>query len=269
MFCQSCGGEYADWVQKCPYCGSVNERADEKLYLQHLENVRQRLNMVDRESEVIYRRNVGGTVKKLMKKVLILVAVVVGLTVFFAVRSSINDRKMEEFSLRRLEWEQQEFPKLDEWYAAGEYDRIVEENRSLVTGGKSEFSLYNWRHYYYICEFYADYAAIQKAYEPGLDGGILGSAMYAALRLKYNTSEEYLNRLQESYRANGAHGISPEEAELVRSYRPAADELFYGFLGWSESEMDAFYKECSSGDYFRVVPCYNRAEQIAKEMNGQ
>lgn len=269
MFCASCGGEYAEWVHKCPYCGSVNERADERLYMQHLEEVRKRLDVVDEESEMSYRAGVRRGVGKAGQTIAILAAAVILLGLagwrYSAFRADRQERKNLEF----LEWSREEFPKLDEWYAAGDYDRILEEYHTLLAQKNWDHSILSWPHYYFAVDLYGEHDAIRKVMEPMMAGEdyedyLLGSAIYGAMRLKYTCTDEYLKQLRTSYDANGTYGITAEEEEKIKVFRQEAQDFFEKGLGWTEAETDAFYEECRQGDVIRLDPCYKKAEEIVK-----
>lgn len=270
MICPSCGGEYADWAQKCPYCGSVNEKADERLYLNHLEELRRRLDVVDEESEVTYRRQVSHQSRRLLKPLVVLLGAVllifcVGMTI-----STVSKNRQEERQLDQLEWEREEFPRLDAWYEAGEYDAILEENNRLLTDLKNNYSLYGWAHYTYIFDFYQSHLDVQRIMSE-LDSGetpdaySLAGGIYSALHLRCETTEDYLARLQTTFRSNGRYGLTQEEADSVRQMQETAGRFFTEYLKWTDAELMDFYKSASKDGYIRWDSCMKKGEALAKE----
>lgn len=267
MFCTSCGGEYADWVQKCPYCGSVNEHADEKKYLTHLEELRLRLDQVDEESEFVYRARIGHSMKKTSGIILIFAACLMMAAAVGMLLSARNDRKEEQRQIRQMQWERENFPIFDQWYRAGEYDRIMDAFYAQLDD--SDASIYSWPHYYFVCDFYQSHCCIQEAAQTVRSGEIpesyiLGDAIYNALRLRYEVTDAYLRQLRSSYDSNGCYGITEEELPIVQGYRAEADVFFAEALHWSDEEVEAFYKSCAKDGYLSVVPCFDKADEVIK-----
>lgn len=270
MICPSCGGEYADWAQKCPYCGSVNEKADERLYLNHLEELRRRLDVVDEESEATYRRQISYQSGRLLKLLGILLGAAVLLFCIGMTISTVSKNRQEDRQLDQLEWEREEFPKLDAWYETGDYDAILEEQRTLLLDAKSSYSLYGWPHYTYIFDFYQSHLDLQQTMSE-LDSGkspdayLLAGGIYSALHLRCETTEDYLNRLQTSYRSNGRYGLTPEEADSVRQMQETAGRFFTEYLKWTDAELTEFYESASGDGYIRWDSCMKKGQALVKE----
>ena len=91
MICPNCGGEFADWALKCPYCGGVNDKGAEAEYMKHMEELRKRLDNLDEESEASYSKSMSRTVKRLLIVIgILLAAAVVIILAFFIVRKNVT-----------------------------------------------------------------------------------------------------------------------------------------------------------------------------------
>ena len=268
MNCPSCGGEYADWAQKCPYCGTVNEAADEKLYLEHLEQIRQRLDSVDEEAEQAYKKDIGSSVGRIGKIALAVLAAVMLISALAVGISAVSKRRTEAENIRQSEWENEEFAVLDTWYAAGEFEKIIKEEERLFLSD-SDYSLYNWPHYNFVFDYWMPYNTLQANLENWaecrIDKFSLSDSLYYAALLKYGTREDVLKRLTEAQKYNGRYGLSEEEALKAREFGAPADGLFRDKLGWGEETAAAFLDEAVSDDYVKISVCDELAEKLIKE----
>lgn len=268
MNCPSCGGEYADWVQRCPYCGTVNEAADEKLYLEHLEQIRKRLDSVDEEAEQAYKKDIGRSINRIGKMALAVLAAVVIVSALVAGISNISSRRREVENIRRIEWESEEFAVLDRWYASGEFEKIIKEEERLLLSD-SDYYLYNWPHYSFVFDYWMPYRALQANLENwaecSKDEFSISDSLYYAAVLKYGVDEDVLKRLTEAQKYNGCYGLAEEEAIKAREFGVLSDMFFRDKLGWSEDTTAAFLDEAITDDYVKISVCDEFAEKLIKE----
>lgn len=268
MNCPSCGGEYADWAQKCPYCGTVNEAADEKLYLEHLEQIRQRLDNVDEEAEQAYKKDIGSSVGRIGRTALAVLAAVLLVSALAVGVSAVSSRRTEAKNIRQSEWENEEFAVLDAWYASGEFEEIIKEDERLFLSN-SDYYLYNWPHYNFVFDYWMSYHTLQANLENwaecSKDEVSLSNSLYCAAMLKYGAKEDVLKRLTEAQKYSGRFGLTEEEALKVREFGALADVLFRDKLGWSEETAAAFLDEAVTNDYVKISVCDKRAEELIKE----
>lgn len=266
MFCPNCGGEFADWALKCPYCGSTNTRGAEKEYMAHMEELKKRLDQVDEESESGYQKTVSRVVKRLLIFAGIAGAlIVIALTVLVMWEKRL-DRKSEEWQIAESAWQKEEYVKLDEMYEKCDYDGIIKEADEALT---EDHSISGWEHYEYVMEFYAYYAnilAARKQIEEGTgDVYTLGEGIYGALHLMKEVSTGQVSQLEEFYRQyQKAPGLTEEEGQLVREYIKEAEEFLENTLSWTQDEIDSLYESCKSDGYFSVSPCFDKAEELSE-----
>lgn len=96
--CVSCGADYDAALRRCPYCGTATLEADEKEYMDTLEDVRKDLEEYGSEGSKELKRGLSKTVL-IMIVILIAAAILIGGSIWLTGVSSRNDsqRKKEEF----------------------------------------------------------------------------------------------------------------------------------------------------------------------------
>lgn len=264
MNCPSCGAEYADWARVCPYCGTVNENADERAYLDHMDQLRKRLDNVDEEAESSYLSGVKGVTGKVLRlagiAVLAALAVAAAVTGFLKVR----DLRWEREEAMQKEWESEAFPVLDELYASGDYGKVLDKGYELIEG--TDFYFDGWPHYWFVFDCFGSHEFINYCrQELSESGSVPCIAVCDALELICITDgqiETYMNGSTDSY---NPYIIIPEEAALVRSYREDAMEFILGDLGFTPQEREEL-KEASFSEYgfLSYSACADALERMGK-----
>lgn len=266
MICPNCGGEFADWALKCPYCGSVNDKGAEAEYMKHMEELRKKLDNLDDESASDYNKSMSKTVKQLLTVIgiLLAVAVVIIIAVFIVKKNTLQ--KDEDFYLAEKAWQKEEYKKLDAMYAEGDYAGIIDEYYSLLD---EPYSISGWTHYCYITEFYYYYSNILTAKaqfdEDNGDYYTLGMGIYSALYLYKYTTDDYLSQLEDNYKTNGTYGLSTDEVEIIRDYQTDSKDFLESTLGLSADELDSLYTECAPDGYLDIESCLVKANELAED----
>lgn len=265
MICPNCGGEFADWALKCPYCGGTNEQGAESEYMKHMEELRCKLDHLDEEAQESYKSSMDLTLKKLLKYLGILLAIALLLTLGVFLIKKIYTQKEEDFYMAQKAWQKEEYKKLDAMYDKGSYDEILAESYDILEG---DYSISTWNHYCFITEFYEHYsdllAAKEQLKEANGDSYFLGSGIYSALYLSQYATEDYIKQLREDYKEKGAYGLSEDEVALVENYQKVALDFLEKDLGWSEEQIQTIYEECLIDGYLSSEACYDKAEELAK-----
>ncbi len=154
IVCDSCGAQFGNDEAKCPYCGTMNYAGAEKEYLGKLEEIREGVE----DLETVPVREAKAELKKqgsFVKKVVIgfcLLAAVLGIVMFLYEKFYERDKK-EDFL-----WEQTNFPIMDEMYASGKYEELVEFYQQAE---QEDRTVYMWEH----AEFARAYGYVQNYYE--------------------------------------------------------------------------------------------------------
>ena len=119
VLCRSCGAEYPADIANCPYCGTMNLPAAETEYLGRLEGIRGDLEQL----ESLTGRKTKTHLRKLHRNLLIGAAILALIIAAAAVARTNRERTEAEKS--EYLWQREAFQKMDEAYAAGDYDALV------------------------------------------------------------------------------------------------------------------------------------------------
>ena len=253
VICGSCGAQFDGDLAKCPYCGSTNLKGSEKEYMEKLEGVKEDMGELDEvpmeELKGAFQKQ-GKRLKKVLLSLLAL-AVILLLVVFLAGRGEKKDYKDQYL------WEQENFPKLDQLYDAGEYDEMLAYVNQLMDDG--EHDIFEWEH----CDFYLAYdsaARVQELIEKREAKDLSG---FEQLDLFYcewylvcldEFAEEKAEFLQEKY-------SEQEMAVLAPRIGTARQDLMESW-GLSEQDYDEFL-DFAAQNYYRVP--LTRCEEYIKD----
>ncbi len=271
MICPNCGGDFADWAPKCPYCGAMNYQGAERQYMEQLEDIREDMEELPEESESHYRRHVQVALKKLLVLAAAVLAAGLAAAGLYLIWQHQEDKAYEARVLRRTEWEAEEFPQLDQWYEAGEYDRILERSYELLDENH-EFNIYSWSHYQFVADYYQSYLdclllsqTLEEGGTPTADMAVL--ALRGSIFLLYDATDEKLNQQTEEWEKWG-YGLTAEEVRLIQEdYRKQARQTLYEDLGLTEAQAEELYARCQTDDgYMDYAPFYDYGEQLAEQM---
>lgn len=145
--CPNCGADIDIHIDKCPYCGYINEQGAEEQYLGNLEKIKDTLDVLDDEIESSYWKEVLKAALLALKTVLISGVIVIIAVVFVL---NFGDKNgywgfsgRYEQEKEQLVWELGIYPQLDELFEQGKYDEIEAIIYSEENSGKS---FYNWHH---------------------------------------------------------------------------------------------------------------------------
>lgn len=123
--CENCGAEIDIKEPRCPYCDSFLYEGAEQEYWDKMGKIHEDLKDLEDVPEQAYKREVKAQTRKVggvLKRGMILLLVCAGLWMLFS-----GDRRAKDVEDKKSQmvWQQENFPKLDAWYEAGEYDEII------------------------------------------------------------------------------------------------------------------------------------------------
>jgi len=246
--CQNCGAGITVEDAKCPYCEGFNYEGAERKYFKDLnqikEDLKQQLEEIPTES---YRKEVSVQISKILKTLLICIIIAIVLygiiSLLFSLKERINRSNLAE-PMEQLIWDRENFPKLDEWYEAGEYDKLIEFRNELYSADKV-YTYNHWQHEDFLW-FYEDYRKamdVMEKIERGKKYSLLDvtNAIYGGIHIVYNLEnagldEDEIARLEEFKTTMKTLLFDPlkfTEEEALKLYE---DTLEYGFLNYKEIE---------------------------------
>lgn len=144
--CASCGAHYGAEQLRCPYCGSVNDLADEREFMEDLGEIREDLEKLPSEAESHGTRqafrDMGRVFRRTLLAVLVLCAGIGAVLLFSRAYEARSDAEREEERQAEYLWKEENFPKLDALYEAGDYDGLFALSEELSDG-----PVWQWEHY--------------------------------------------------------------------------------------------------------------------------
>ena len=232
IICPNCGAAIAEDEAKCPYCGSTNIKGAEKEYLHKLEEMKEDMgDLYDDPVEELKAMTKKGT-KRWIKIAMIPFVLMVLFIILGVGLSTLGEDKN---TLRKeYEWKQENYPKLDALYEAGDYDGMVDMYYQLL---KDKYAVvYDWEHYDLLRD-YTDLtemdAILKKEKLSDYNYEVL---LYAELRAraiasgkKYNAKEKQnLSKFFEEAEAdfNARWNMSDEEYSIFEKYMADEDATY-------------------------------------------
>lgn len=152
--CPNCGAKIDKLDASCPYCGYINVEGAEKKYMDELEEVRSKLDVVDDEAREDYAKGLGSIVRVILVAVVIMICVISLILIIYSnIRSKKADADLHsgEDILQEMTWKKENYPKFDKMYEDHDYEGLyatVEDARI-----EKNHSVYDWQHY----DFYEGY----------------------------------------------------------------------------------------------------------------
>ncbi len=137
--CANCGAEFDAALPRCPYCGRMNVPAAEDEYMDHLEDIRTDLDDLEGLAGRKARERLKISARKILLTVLVLLAAA-GLILFVRIRA---DRAEAEASRAEYLWQRDAFTRLDELYAARDWDGLEQAFRE---GLDADHEMYQYAH---------------------------------------------------------------------------------------------------------------------------
>lgn len=249
--CLNCGAEFSRELAKCPHCNAIYEWGAEKKYMQNLERIKEDLADIPEQVQKTYKKEASATWKKIFVIVgaaTVLVGVLAGI---FAGIHKTREKSYETDLKAQLLWEKENFPKMDEWYAQGDYDAILEWMYECYED--EGYAVWNWEHYSFISA-YDSYLSFMDSIDDMKNAESVNkrafqyttsSAMYLAFFLK-----------EKNY--------APEEWKLIQEWQADAEEALYDELGFTKEEVQELYEKINHDGYIDYDECDNYTNKIWK-----
>ncbi len=152
VVCGSCGAEFEDTLPKCPYCGTMNYKGAEREYMEKLVDLREDLEDLKEVPKQEVKKEVrrqGRSLWKLLAALLLAALLLAAFLYWMAHRSQRDSR--EDYL-----WKQENFPRMEELYEAGQYEELTE---FYLTASGEDRPVWEWEH----GEFCLEYAGVLLA----------------------------------------------------------------------------------------------------------
>lgn len=251
LYCENCNAPIPADAAKCPYCGALNAVGGEKKYMENLFELKGNVEELKTAPVKAYKeevRKTGKIIKRTLFAVIIAAFCIWGLHIW--VRMPFNEKAPIEDVKARLDWERENYPKLDKLYEAKDYDGILEFENQIMEDGL--YSISGWAHYDFINE-YRRYMSFKA------DASIIETGNYDKDNVYWCIVDAMLLKQDKSYA-----GYTDEEMEYIEEYRDETNEFLKNALGMEQEEIDTLYDECCGQDKYGLYFNYKLAEKKIK-----
>ena len=249
--CENCNAPIPADAPKCPYCGALNAVGGEKKYMETLFELKEDVEELKTTPVQAYKeelKKTGRIIRRTVFGVIIAAFCIWGL--YLWLQMPFNEKKSIEDVKAQHEWEKENFPKLDELYAAKDYDGILE--FEALNNENGRYSMSEWEHYDFINDyrwymiFKEDAAAIESG---NYDKDNVYWCIWAAMFLKQN--KDYVN-------------YTDEELEYSEEYLVETNEFLKNAFGMEQEEIDKLYDKCCNGEIYGNFFSYYSADKEIK-----
>lgn len=251
LYCENCNAPIPADAAKCPYCGALNAAGGEKRYMENLFALKEDVEELQTAPVQAYKKEVrktGRIIKRTLSAVIIAAFCMWGLRLWLD--KPFNEKEPIEDVKARLDWERENYPKLDELYGAKDYDGILEFEDRIIEEGY--YSISGWEHYDFINE-YRRYMSFKE------EASVIESGSYDKDNVYWCIVDAMFLKHDKSYA-----GYTDEEMEYIEDYRDETNEFLKVTLGMEQEEIEKLYDECCGQDKYGFYFNYKLAEKKIK-----
>lgn len=252
MKCSNCGAEIEKMTTTCPYCSAINYKGAGEQYRNVLNHIQKEMVSLEQKPKETLKKEVAGHLA--VTALAITFSVLAGLCVYKLSddRGEIWQKKSDQRVRDRIAWEEANYPQMEEWYRAGDFEALLElynqEEQNAETG------FYRWK-YWKQLQAYDYYTRIVSARELLQEGkltfrGELTHSLEAALCLCYEVSAEDMG----------------DSREAVEEFISLAGIYLEEDLEISREQGKKLYDACVVDGYFSYTICSGYADEIMDKM---
>lgn len=153
--CSCCLGIFEDAEAKCPFCGTFYYEGAERNYLDNLDEVVEdldKLQELPKDEFAEDKRTIGKKIRNILFKTTIIVCFLLIIGHISLTHSRKAPTTVEEQKSQLL-WEKETYPLLDEWYAQGEYDKIMTFYDELLEDENNNYTLAQWEPFMFLLKY--------------------------------------------------------------------------------------------------------------------
>lgn len=253
--CENCGGEFSEQESCCPYCGVIYQPGAERQYWEKMGTIRDDMEALGQTPAELYKKELRQQAKKsgkwLKRTAVCLAAAAVAIG---GVSAWGQARELEEEKAQIL-WEREQYPQLDAWYEAGDFDAILKFEEEQ----EGDFYIRSWEHAAFL-NCYRDYQICLQDYEE--------------LRTE-EADEEYRQSILADFLYFGGSvsrqeesGYDTKEWELLQQYQEHCAAMCREILRLGQEDALP-YESLSKEGYVSYDACADYAEAWMKQNKGK
>ncbi len=239
IVCNSCGASFDASLPKCPYCDSTSYPGAEAEYLDKLEDVREDVEELKEVPQEETKKVVKSQVGFVVKILLVVAAVAVAILAWILWVDSRYQRDEKADYL----WRQQNYPKMDEMYANGQYEELLE---FYLQAELADFDVYQWEHTDF-CNTYLDLEYVLMLFDDEKAGVPLNEADLAEIlycQFSVIKGSYFFNEMDEEEKQLLAEYITSVEQDFDSRWQMTEEELAYFDKVWEKNDGFIPYDEC-------------------------
>lgn len=255
--CPNCGAKIEALATSCPYCGYINVEGAEKKYMDELEEVRSKLDVVDDEAREDYAKGLGSIVKVIAIVVTVMICIIaIILTVYLRSKAKKADADLHsgEDILAEMTWKKENYPKFDKLYEDKDYEGLYETIDYVRT--VEDHRIYDWQHYDFFeayCTYYYATDICETIDKQGWDENRGGLVTYECLSYIYEIGE-------------GKRGLDDDESERLSPYISEMKDIAANRLMITPDRYEEVKKEvCDEYGNLSLDACDAYAKKHLKE----
>lgn len=252
LYCENCHAPIPEDRAKCPYCGAFHASGGEKKYMERLYELKEDVEELSALPAAEYRSEMGKAVR-LVRVMLLLFATAAAIAgiLFYCSRKLGGFGPSEEARKAQMLWEQENFPRLDAMYDAGDYDAILE--FEYETNQDEYHSLSNWKHYDFLNAYRWYLSCKEEAAKAAAGVSSEEDVFWCLIDAMFLLQEQPWVIYTEA------------EKELIAGYRGEVRELLGTQFGMQAAAVDALYEKCCVTDEYGTWFDYDTAKKVIKK----
>lgn len=256
--CENCGASISITDAKCPYCEGFNYEGAKRKYFKDLNQIKEDLKQIEEIPTESYKKEVSVQIRKIIKTSLICTIIIIVLygiiSLFISLKNRTNRINMAE-PMEQLLWDRENFPKLDEWYEAGEYDKLIEFRYELYSADKV-YTYINWQHedFIWIYEEYRDAKDVMEKIKQNEKYSLydITAAIYGGLNICYHIENA---------------GLDEDELARLEKFKPTMKTLLFDLLKFTEEEALQLYKDTLEYGVINYTKIEKYASEVKKRLD--
>lgn len=258
IICPNCGAAIGESDPACPFCGYINISGAEEKFMKDMKKTEEELSQIPQMQKVHLKNNISRNGKIILRTVLISVCIlIVFLGIHFLIDAIYYGSDDEVDVKAEMLWEEENYPLLDEMYAAGDYEGIIEFMEKIYAENEKEHTnhnIFNWEHIDFI-RIYERWQTSKEIIEWMDQGNEIEryqaqNLLYDCMWFHYRQYEKFMI-------------LSEEEKVMVEEYRVWYEDVFYNRLKFTEEEADKLYQKAKDQyDSIESKACFDYADTI-------
>ena len=256
IICSNCGGKFQEELSRCPYCGQIYVPGAEREYMEELQDIKEGLSEVEEASAKIYQKEINSTIKKTRVIIFALIAVaLLGCGLFWSMDHLFSYEESEEEIKKRMLWQHENLPVVEEWYDACEYQKILDFMEQAYE--EYGYSLYDWEHYHFI-NHYEHWQICMDIHKRILAGEEVsefdaGELLYCGMSVMFYENENSGYALK-SY--------GEDDIKQLNRWKQDVETIFYDTLQYSKQELEELTEELYKEGFLSYEACRKYRKDI-------